>query len=59
MIPLTPTTRVFLAAGNTDLRKSFEGLADLVAHSLKENPFKWSPVCLHQSALAPLWPGSA
>ncbi len=38
MIPLTPATRVFLAAGNTDLRKSFERLADLVAHSLKEDP---------------------
>ena len=38
MIPLTPTTRVFLAAGNTDLRKRFEGLADLVAHSLQADP---------------------
>ena len=38
MIPLTPATRIFLAAGNTDLRKSFEGLADLVAHSFKEDP---------------------
>ena len=34
MIPLTPATRIFLAAGNTDLRKSFEGFAhsDPVGH---------------------------
>ncbi len=38
MIPLTPTTRIFLAVRNRDLRKGFEGLADLVAHSLKEDP---------------------
>ena len=37
-IPLTPATRIFLAVRNTDLRKGFEGLADLVAHSLKEDP---------------------
>ena len=54
MIPLTPTTRVFLAAGNTDLRKSFEGLADLVAHSLKENPLSGH---LHVFANR-LWPRS-
>jgi hypothetical protein len=31
-MPIGPATRIFLAAGATDLRKSFEGLSDLVAH---------------------------
>lgn len=31
-------TRVFLAAGATDMRKSFEGLSDLVRHRFKEDP---------------------
>jgi transposase len=39
MIPVGPATRIFLAAGATDLRKSFEGLSDLVAHHFKEDPF--------------------
>ena len=30
MMPVGPATRIFLAAGATDLRKSFEGLSDLV-----------------------------
>ena len=38
MIPLSPATRIFLASGATDLRKSFEGLGDLVAHQFKEDP---------------------
>src|SRR5437667_11263641 len=38
MIPVGPATRVYLAAGTTDLRKSFEGLSDLVRHQLKEDP---------------------
>jgi len=38
MIPLGPATRVFLAAGATDLRKGFEGLSGLVRHRLKEDP---------------------
>ena len=38
MISLTPATRIYLAAGATDLRKSFEGLSDLVAHQFKEDP---------------------
>jgi transposase len=40
MIPLSPATRIFLAAGATDLRKSFEGLGDLVTHQFQEDP--WS-----------------
>jgi transposase len=38
MIPLSPATRIFLASGATDLRKSFEGLSDLVSHQSKEDP---------------------
>jgi len=30
MMPVGPATRIYLAAGATDLRKSFEGLSDLV-----------------------------
>jgi transposase len=40
MMPLGPATRIYLAAGATDLRKSFEGLCDLVTHQFKEDP--WS-----------------
>jgi len=35
MIPQSPATRIYLAAGATDLRKSFEGLSDLVAHQFQ------------------------
>jgi len=38
MIPLSPATRIYLAPGATDLRKSFEGLSDLVAHQFREDP---------------------
>jgi transposase len=38
MIPLSPATKIYLAAGATDLRKSFEGLSDLVTHQFKEDP---------------------
>jgi len=38
MIPSSPATRVFLALGATDLRKSFEGLACLVKHRFQEDP---------------------
>jgi len=38
MIPLGPATRIYLAAGATDLRKSFEGLSDLVTNQFKEDP---------------------
>lgn len=37
-MPVGPATRIFLAAGATDLRKSFEGLSDLVTHQFKEDP---------------------
>ena len=38
MMPLGPATHIYLAAGATDLRKSFEGLSDLVRHRFKEDP---------------------
>jgi transposase len=38
MMPVGPATRIYLAAGPTDLRKSFEGLADLVRHRFQEDP---------------------
>lgn len=38
MIPLSPATKIYLAAGATDLRKSFEGLSDLVKHQFQEDP---------------------
>jgi transposase len=38
MIPVGPATRIYLAAGTTDLRKSFEGLSDVVRHQFQEDP---------------------
>lgn len=38
MLALTPTTRVFLAAGATDMRKSFNSLAAIVTGTLGEDP---------------------
>ncbi len=40
MIAPSPATRIYLATGATDLRKSFEGLSDLVAHRFQQDP--WS-----------------
>ena len=37
MMPVGPATRIFLAAGVTDLRKSFEGLSDLVRHRFEQD----------------------
>jgi transposase len=38
MIPIGPATRIYLAAGATDLRKGFEGLSDLVQHRFGQDP---------------------
>ena len=38
MIALGASTRIFLACGATDLRKSFDGLFGLVASKLEEDP---------------------
>jgi transposase len=39
MMTLGPATRIYLAAGATDLRKSYEGLSDLVRHRFQDDPF--------------------
>lgn len=39
MISLPSNTRIWLVAGVTDMRKSFNGLGELVQHALDENPF--------------------
>jgi transposase len=39
MIALPAGTQVWLAAGETDLRKGFDGLAALVQVQLAEDPF--------------------
>ena len=39
MIARPPNSRVWLAAGTTDMRKGFDGLAALVQTQLAEDPF--------------------
>lgn len=39
MIALPAGTRIWLAAGTTDMRKGFDGLAALVQTTLAHNPF--------------------
>ena len=39
MIALPSGTRIWLAAGATDMRKGFDGLAALVQGTLEQNPF--------------------
>jgi transposase len=39
MIPVPTSTRVWLAAGVTDMRKGFNGLAALAQDVLKQDPF--------------------
>ena len=39
MIPVPASTRVWLAAGVTDMRKGFNGLAALAQDVLKRDPF--------------------
>ena len=39
MIPLPPTTRIYLACGATDMRKSVDGLAAIVTHTFDLDPF--------------------
>ena len=38
MIPVPSGARVWLAAGHTDMRKGFDGLALLVQETLKRDP---------------------
>jgi transposase len=39
MIGLPPNTRVWIAAGHTDMRKGFNGLAALVQTALADSPY--------------------
>lgn len=39
MIPVPSNTRIWLAAGVTDMRKGFNGLSMLVQKALREDPF--------------------
>ena len=39
MIPVPSNTRVWLAAGVTDMRKQFNGLSALAERVLKQDPF--------------------
>jgi len=47
MIPPGGATRIFLAAGATDIRRGFDGLADLVRHRLGGEPLSghWFVFC--------------
>ena len=38
MIPFGPATRILLAALPVDMRRSFDGLAEIVRHQLKDDP---------------------
>ena len=38
MMPLSPATRIFLSAQAVDLRRSFEGLSDLIQHHFQQDP---------------------
>jgi transposase len=44
MIPAPSGARVWLAAGHTDMRKGFDGLALLVQETLKRDPHSTHPV---------------
>ncbi|WKB56027.1 IS66 family insertion sequence element accessory protein TnpB [Eleftheria terrae] len=39
MLGLPPNTRVWIAAGHTDMRKGLDGLAALVQTALPDNPY--------------------
>lgn len=39
MISLPSDIRIWLVAGVTDMRKSFNGLGELIQHALDENPY--------------------
>ena len=39
MIPVPSGARVWLAAGHTDMRRGFDGLAAIIAQHLHQDPF--------------------
>jgi len=45
MIALPANARVWLAAGTTDMRNGFDGLAALVQTQLAEDPFSGTSLC--------------
>ena len=53
MIPVPASTRVWLAAGVTDMRKGFSGLAALAEKVLEQDPYSglWPSKTLSASAL--------
>ena len=53
MIALPPGARIWLAAGVTDMRKGFGGLAALVQETLAENPFS-GPLFVFRAGVA-IW----
>jgi len=50
MIHLPSHSRVFLALGSTDMRKSINSLSMLVEGALERDPFLRPPVCILQPA---------
>lgn len=42
MISLSASTKIFVAMGDTDMRKGFDGLYALVANQLKQDPLSGS-----------------
>jgi transposase len=53
MIALPANTRVWIAAGVTDLRRGFTGLSALVQTKLEQSPFFRSHVCVSRTARRP------
>ncbi len=53
MIPVPAQTRVWLAAGVTDMRKGFNGLSALAEKVLAQDPF--SAICSSSAAGAAIW----
>jgi hypothetical protein len=54
MIQLPGSVRVYLCLTPCDMRKSFDRLHALVRGHLELDAFRWTPVCVRQSA-ARLW----
>ena len=53
MIPVAASTRVWLAAGVTDMRKGFNGLAALAEKVLLQDPIR--VICWCSVAAAAIW----
>ncbi|HEX7852485.1 MAG TPA: IS66 family insertion sequence element accessory protein TnpB [Sphingobium sp.] len=47
MIPLPPSTRIFLACGATDMRKGFDGLAVMTQQVLEQSPHSGALFAFH------------